>query len=180
MFAHSEAGIFDTKIDVLFVSLPCDCLAGSPAELSDCRRSSGASPAVKVGELRRQSGSSGRGSSAAARQLSSGSTIHFSARAAGLPPSSPRRMCRTAAEALAAVRQLRQPWQLRRGELGGSPEAQLRENNPFFLHLADQYGRQRVKAKVPFPQLFSTIAEITPTTSLYLLWKYERHQTQSL
>ena len=85
--------------------MPCDCLAGSPAELSDCRRGSGASPAVKVGELRRQSGSSGRGSSAAARQLSSGSTIHFSARAAGLPPSSPRRMCRTAAEALAAVRQ---------------------------------------------------------------------------
>ncbi|CAL8388071.1 unnamed protein product [Boreogadus saida] len=85
----------------------------------------------------------------------------------GLPPSSPRRSCRTATEASAAVRQLR------RGELGGSPAAQLPEYNPFLLHVA-VHGLQRVKAKVPFPQFFSTMAEITPTTSLYLLWKCQR------
>ena len=38
-----------------------------------------------------------------------------------------RRSCRTAAEALAAVRS---------GELGGSPAAQLREYNPFLLHVS--------------------------------------------
>ena len=52
-------------------------------------------------------------------------------------------------------------------------------DNPFLLHVA-VHGLQRVKAKVPFPQFFSTMAEITPTTSLYLLWKYQRRQTQSL
>ena len=63
-----------------------------------------------------------------------------------------RRSCRTAAKPLVAVWQ---PWQgsssgessaavgqLRRGELGGSPAAQLREYNPFFIHVAGQYGLQ--------------------------------------
>ena len=50
------------------------------------------------------------------------------------------------------------------GELGGS-----RVNMDF-----------RVKAKVPFPQFFSTVSEISPIASLYLLWKYQRRQTQSL
>ena len=60
----SEAEIFNTKIDVGFVSLPCDCLAGSPAELPDCRRCSGGSPAAPKG----QSGSS----EGAVRQLRQG------------------------------------------------------------------------------------------------------------
>ena len=77
------------------------------------------------------------------------------------------RSCRNAAEASAAVRQLR------RGELGGSSAFQLPEYNPFLLHVA-VHGLQRVKARVPFPQFFSTMAEISPTTSLYLLWKYQR------
>jgi hypothetical protein len=65
--------------------------------------------------------------------------------------------------------------QLRRGELGGSSAAQLLEYNPFLLHVA-VHGIQRVKAKVPFPQFFSTMAEISPTASLYLLWKCQRRQ----
>ena len=173
--------------------------------------------------------SSGGGNSAEARQLSSGSTIPFSAR---LPPSSPRRSCRTAAEASAAVRGRRhggerdvQPelicrtgtdlpppdcprsfgsssapgvhprscrtaaGRLRRrqsklrrqsGSSGaGSSAAQLPECNPFLLHVAID-ALQRFMAKVPFPQFFSTMAEISSTTSLYLYWKYQRHQTQSL
>ena len=66
--------------------------------------------------------------------------------------------------------------QLRRGELGGSPAAQLPEYNPFLLHVP-VLGLQRVEAKVPFPQFFSTMAYISPTTSLYLLWKCQRRQT---
>ena len=62
--------------------------------------------------------------------------------------------------------------QLRHGELGGSPAAQLPEYNPFLLHVT-VHGLQRAKAKVPFPQFFSTMDEISPTTSLYLLWKYD-------
>ena len=77
----------------------------------------------------------------------------------------PELSCRTAAELL-------------RGQLGGSPSAQ--EYNPLLLHVAVQYGLQRFKAKVPVPQFFSTMAEISPTTSLNLLWKYKRRQTQSL
>ncbi|CAL8234863.1 unnamed protein product [Boreogadus saida] len=115
--------------------------------------------------------SSGSGGSAAALQLSYGSTILFSVGAAGLPPSSPHR---TSAEASAAI------WQLQRGKLGGSPAAQLPEYNPFLLHVAVQYGLQRVNAKVPFPQFFSTMAEIITPTSLFLSWKYQRRQTQSL
>ena len=65
-------------------------------------------------------------------------------------------------------------------ELDSSPAAQLREYIPFLLHVVVHYGLQRVKFNVPFPQFFSTMAEITPTRSLYLLWKYQRHQTQSL
>jgi hypothetical protein len=90
-----------------------------------------------------------------------------------------RRSYRTTAEVLAAVRQLR------RGELGGSPAAQLREYNPL-LHVAAQYVQyvqyvqRESRLKVPFPQFFSTLAEITPITSLCLLWKYQRCQTQSL
>ena len=61
------------------------------------------------------------------------------------------------------------PELLQRGELGGSLAAQPREYNPFVLHVAFQYGLQRVKAKVPFPQFFSTMAELTPTTSLYVV-----------
>jgi hypothetical protein len=56
---------------------------------------------------------------------------------------------------------------------------QLPECNPFLLHVA-VHGLQRVMAKVPFPQFLSTMAEISPTTSLYLLWKCQRRQTQSL
>jgi hypothetical protein len=59
-----------------------------------------------------------------------------------------------AAEASLAVRQLR------RGELGGSSAFQLPEYNPFLLHVA-VHGLQRVKARVPFPQFFSTMAEIS-------------------
>ena len=98
------------------------------------------------------------------------SAIPFSVRAAGLQTSSLRR---TDAEASAAVQQLR------RGKLGGSPTAQLREYNPFLLHVAVQNGLQRVKTKVPFPQFFSTMAEITPTKSLHLLWKYQRRLSDS-
>jgi hypothetical protein len=42
------------------------------------------------------------------------------------------------------------------------------------------HGHRRVEANVPFPQFFSTMAVITPTMSLYLLWKYQRRQTQTL
>ena len=47
----------------------------------------------------------------------------------------------------------------------GGPAAQLPEYIPFLLHVAF-HGLQRVKAKVPFPQFFSAMAEISPTTSL--------------
>ncbi|CAL8298997.1 unnamed protein product [Boreogadus saida] len=40
----------------------------------------------------------------------------------------------------------RRSWQLRRGELCGSPAAQLPEYNPFLLHVA-VHGLQRVKAR---------------------------------
>ena len=69
--------------------------------------------------------------------------------------------------------------QLRRGKLGGSSASQLPEYNPFLLHVA-VHGPQRVKAKVLFPQIFSTMAEISPTTSLHLFWKWQRRQKQSL
>ena len=63
------------------------------------------------------------------------------------------------------------------GSSGGwSSAAQLPEYNPFLLHVG-VLGLQRVKAKLPFPQFFSTMAEISPTTSLYLLWKCQRRQT---
>ena len=51
---------------------------------------------------------------------------------------------------------------------------------PFVSIFAVQSGLQRVKANVPFPQFFSTMAKVTPTTSLYLSWNYQRRQTQSL
>ena len=51
---------------------------------------------------------------------------------------------------------------------------------PFVSIFAVQSGLQRVKANVPFPQFFSTMAKITPTTSLYLSWNNQRRQTQSL
>ena len=51
---------------------------------------------------------------------------------------------------------------------------------PILLYVAVQSGLLRVKAKVPFPQFFSAMAEITPTSSLNLLWKYQQHQKQSL
>ena len=47
------------------------------------------------------------------------------------------------------------------------PPPELPEYNPFLLHVAVRYGLQRVKARVPFPQFFSTMAEITPTRGLY-------------
>ena len=56
--------------------------------------------------------------------------------------------------------------QLRRGELGGTPAAQPPEYNPFLLHVA-VHGLQRVNAEVPSPQFFSSMAEISPTTSLF-------------
>ncbi|CAL8321400.1 unnamed protein product [Boreogadus saida] len=59
--------------------------------------------------------------------------------------------------------------QLWSGELRGSPAAQLPEYNPFLLHVA-VHGLQKVNAKAPSPQFFSTMAEISPTMSLYL-WK---------
>ncbi|CAL8250342.1 unnamed protein product [Boreogadus saida] len=60
------------------------------------------------------------------------------------------------------------------GSFGGTPAAQLPECNSFLL--AVQFGLQRLKAKVPFPQFFSTMAEINPTTSLY---EYQRRHSQS-
>ena len=54
------------------------------------------------------------------RQLSSGSTFPFSARAAGLPPSSPHRSCRTAADALTVVQRRRHG-----GERDCTPGAEL-------------------------------------------------------
>jgi hypothetical protein len=58
--------------------------------------------------------------------------------------------------------------QLRRGELGGSTATQLPVYNPFLLQVT-VHGLQRVKDKVPFPQFFSTMSEITQNTSLYLV-----------
>ena len=46
-------------------------------------------------------------------------------------------------------------------------------NNPFLLHVAFQPGLQRVKAKVIFPQFLLHPGWDTPTTSLYLSWKYQ-------
>ncbi|CAL8251335.1 unnamed protein product [Boreogadus saida] len=68
---------------------------------------------------------------------------------------------------------------VRREELGGIPAAQLPEYNPFLLHVT-VHGFQRNKAKVTFPKFFSTMAEISPTTSLYLLWKCQRSQTSGV
>ena len=65
------------------------------------------------------------------------------------------------------------------GSSVASPAAQLPEYNPSLFHVP-VHGLHRVKAKVPFPQFLSTIAEISPTTSFYLLWKCQRGQTQSL
>jgi hypothetical protein len=62
-------------------------------------------------------------------------------------------------------------------DLCGAPPPELPRRS---CRTGSQSGPQRVKAKVPFPQFFSTMPEITPTTSLYLLWKYQRRQTQSL
>ena len=53
--------------------------------------------------------------------------------------------------------------------LGGRPAAPALSapGVQFLLHVA-VHGPQRVKAKVLFPQIFSTMAEISPTTSLHL------------
>ena len=54
-----------------------------------------------------------------------------------------------------------------RGSSGGRQScAIIAGNNPFLLHDVVQSGFQGVKAKFPFPQSFSTMAEITPTESL--------------
>ena len=48
-------------------------------------------------------------------------------------------------------------------------------NNTFPLHVVVQSGLQRVKAKVPFPQCLQP-----PTTSLNLLWKYQKRRKTRL
>ena len=96
--------------------------------------------------------------------------LFFWSWAAGLPPSSLRRQLRRvysgsspAAEASAAVRQL--------SSRSTIPSSSMSWFNMDF----------RVSwPKFLFPQFFSTMAKITPTTSLYLLWKYQGRQTQSL
>ena len=127
--------------------------------------------------------------------------------AAGLPPSSPllqmpdcRRNSYTGI--LVAVRQLQLGGASAAAPAGGASAAapargasaaapargasaadrQLRRGStiPFSSVLRFNTDFRRVKAKVPFPQFFSTTAEKTPTTSLYLLSKYQRRQTQSL
>ena len=118
------------------------------------------------------------------KQVSNLSVCHVTAwqGAAGLPPKLWRQSSSSGGGASVSVRQLR------RGSFGvspaapagvlcSSPAAQLREYNPFRLHVAVESGIQRVRTKVPFPQLISTMAEKNPTTSLYLLWKYLRRQT---
>ncbi|CAL8293167.1 unnamed protein product [Boreogadus saida] len=44
-----------------------------------------------------------------------------------------------------------------------------REYNPLPLHVAVKYGLQKVKSKVPFPQFFSTMAEMTHYESLLVV-----------
>jgi hypothetical protein len=89
-------------------------------------------------------------------------------------------VCRTAAEAAGLPLKLRrQSGSSSAGSLAAGSPAQLLGYNPFLTNVT-VHGLQRVKAKVPFSQFFLTIAEISPTTSLYLLWKCQRRQTQSL
>ena len=71
--------------------------------------------------------------------------------------------------ALAGVRELSSGG--RRRSSGGSPHTAI---IPFSS--MSRFILQGVKAKVGTPNSFSTMAEITTTKSLYLLWKYQKRR----
>ena len=95
--------------------------------------------------------------------LTSGRALGRDVRAAaGLPPSSPCRGCRTATELpLPGLPDCRRAPPVVADSYSGGSSAAVRQHSTA--------GLQRVKAKVPFPHFFSTMAEITPTMSLLVV-----------
>ena len=144
--------------------MPFDCLAGSLAELLDCRR------ALPAG--------------------AAGLPLTPPAGAAGLPAKLPRQSCWTAARAAGWPPELRQQsgtsaLGVRRGSFVSSPAApvgelrrQLSSGSTIPFSSMSRFNLDFSESKPKF--LCPNSSQLYNTLSFYLLWKYQRRQTQSL
>ena len=104
--------------------------------------------------------------------------------AAELPAPEPRlplKLCRTAGSSYGGVlRELNCGRSFPAAPAGGTQRQLSSRSTIPFSSMSRFMEFRESRPKFLFTQLISTLAKISPTTSLYLLWKYQRRQSQSL